>query len=121
MSKAWICRDEEWCRSEVVFADTRGKAKSYFKAMETFDYFEFCELRPRRLKKLDYLNHPDGYVMDWLKDEDRLPMVRDADFYCNEIDRDDCKECCAKEWCSKYMEVEQWTRERLNNSLQKKE
>ena len=107
MSKAWGCYEEESCIFEVVFADKRGKAKSYFKAMDTFDNYRFCELRPRRLKKLDYLNHPDGYVMKWYKDEDRLPMVRDADFYCVEVDRDDCKECCAKEYCSDYEEYEE--------------
>ena len=37
MSKAWKCYEEESCIVEVVFADTRGKAKSYFKDMETFD------------------------------------------------------------------------------------
>lgn len=104
MSKAWVCHNEETCIVEVVFADTRGKAKSYFKAMDTFYNYRFCELRPYRVKKLDHLNHPDGYIMKWYKDEDRLPMVRDAGFYCSEPDREDCKECCAKEWCRKYME-----------------
>ena len=104
MSKAWGCYEEESGVVEVVFADTRGKAKSYFKDMETFDYYNFCQLRPYRVKKLDHLNHPDGYVMDWCMDEDRLPMVRDADFSCIDIDIEDCNECCAKQWCSKYEE-----------------
>ena len=111
MSKAWVCYNEELCLAEVVFADTRGKAKSYFKNLETFDYYTYCELRPKRLKKLDYLNHPDGYVMKWYKDQDRLPMVRDADFYCSEIDRDDCKICCAKEYCSDYEEYKEYEEE----------
>ena len=46
MSKAWKCYEEESCIVEVVFADTRGKAKSYFKDMETFDNYGYCELRP---------------------------------------------------------------------------
>lgn len=108
MSKAWKCYEEESCIVEVVFADTRGKAKSYFKAMETFDNYGYCELRPRRIKKFDYLNHPDGYVMDWNKAEDRIPMVRDAGLSCIEADRKDCEECCAKEWCSKYKEEDDW-------------
>ena len=107
MSKAWGCYEEESCIFEVVFADTRGKAKSYFKAMDTFDNYRFCELKPYRLKKLDYLNHPDGYVMDFCKDEDILPMVRDCGFYCIEVDREDCEICCAKEWCSKYEELKE--------------
>ena len=107
MSKAWECCEEESGVCEVVFADTRGKAKSYFKDMETFDYYNFCKLRPYRVKKLDNLNHPDGYVMDWCKDEDRLPMVRDVDFSCVEVDREECEGCCAKEWCSKYEELKE--------------
>ena len=102
MSKAWCCCEEELGVVEVVFADTRGKAKSYFKNLETFDDYRFCELRPHRLKKFDYLNHPDGYVMDFCKDEDMIPMVRDAGFSCIDVDIEDCKGCCAKEWCSKY-------------------
>ena len=104
MSKAWCCIEEESGVVEVVFANTRGKAKSYFKDIETFDYYNFCELRPYRIKNLDHLNKSDGYIMDWRKDEDRLPMVRDADFSCVEVDREECEGCCAKEWCSKYEE-----------------
>ena len=107
MSKAWCCCEEELGVVEVVFADTRGKAKSYFKNLETFDYYTYCELRPHRLKKLDYLNHPDGYVMDFYKDEDMIPMVRDAGFSCIDVDGNDCKECCANEWCSKYEELKE--------------
>ena len=107
MSKAWVCSDLEWGITEVVFADTRGKAKSYFKSMETFEDFEFCDLSPYRMQNLDYLNKPDGYVMNFLKDEDRLPMVRDAGFYCTEVDRQLYEECCAKEWCSAYEEEEE--------------
>ena len=104
MSKAWGCYEEESCIFEVVFADTRGKAKSYFKAMDTFDNYRFCELRPRRLKKLDYLNHPDGYVMDLNKDEDRIAMVKDISFYCAFPGKEECNECCAKKWCDVYKE-----------------
>ena len=107
MSKAWGCCEEESGVVKVLFADTRGKAKSYFKDMETFDYYNFCELRPYRIKNLDHLNKSDGYIMDWYKDEDRLAMVRDAHFSCVEVDRDECEGCCVKEWCSKYEELKE--------------
>ena len=103
MSKAWCCCEEELGVVEVVFADTRGKAKSYFKNLETFDDYRFCELRPHRLKKLDYLNHPDGYVMDFCKDEDMIPMVKEFNMHCSEI-TEECKECCVYEWCNKFEE-----------------
>ena len=75
--------------------------------MEAFDNLEFCELRPRRVKSLDYLNYPDGYVMDFWKDEDRIAMVRNLGLWCDDVHREDCEECCAKEWCSKYAEYEE--------------
>lgn len=102
MSKAWKCCDEDNCYVEVLFADTRGKAKTYFKNTDTFAWFDFCELRPRRAKSLDYLNYPDGYVMNWFKDEDRIAMVRHLGVQCDDAYREDCEVCCAKEWCSKY-------------------
>ncbi len=104
MSKAWCCLDEEWCRPVVVFATTVGKAKSYFMKRDTVGYFKFCKLRPLRLKKLDYLDRPNGYVMDWHKDEDKHSMVRDGGFNCRETYREFCEECCAKEWCRKFKE-----------------
>ena len=104
MAKAWCCINEEWCMPVVVFADTRGKAKSYFMKQDTVGYFNFCIIKPHRIKKLDYLDKPNGYVMNWHKDEDKLPMVRDGGFNCREVYREDCKECCANKWCDVYKE-----------------
>ena len=104
MSKAWSFYEEEEGVIEVVFADTRGKARMYLKELDIFNNYRYIEISPRREKSLDYLDHEDGYVMNWYKDEDRLPMVRDDGFYCTEVDRQLCEECCAKEWCSKYQE-----------------
>ena len=104
MSKAWICANN-YGTTEIVFADTKRRAKSYLKNFtDSFEDYRCNDIYPERAKVLDYLGHNDGYVMNWHKDEDRLPMVRDAGFYCSEPDREDCKECCAKEWCRKYKE-----------------
>ena len=105
--KAWLVREKDEFCAEVVFAETRGKAKTYFKNLGTFDWFDFCELRPRRAKSLDYLNYPDGYVMNWFKDEDRIAMVRHLGVQCDDAYREDCEVCCAKEWCSKYEELKE--------------
>ena len=104
MSKAWECYDEDNYYVEVVFADTRGKAKSYLKDMDAFDNMDFCDLRPHRVKSLDYLNYPDGYVMDFWKNEDRIAMTRHLGIRCEDAYREDCEICCAKEWCSEYKE-----------------
>ena len=101
MSKAWSFYEEEESIIEVVFADTRGKARMYLKELDTFDNYRYIEISPRREKALDYLNHEDGYVMDWNKDEDRIPMVKEFNMHCSEI-TEECKECCVYEWCSKF-------------------
>ena len=111
MSKAWECYDEDNYYVEVVFADTRGKAKSYLKDMDAFDNMDFCDLRPHRVKSLDYLNYPDGYVMDFWKDGDRIAMARHLGIRCEDAYREDCEVCCAKEWCSKYEEYQEEEKE----------
>ena len=75
----------------------------YLKELDTFDNYKYIEISPRRKKSLDYLDHPDGYIMDWNKDEDRIPMVREFNMHCSEI-TEECKECCVFEWCSKFKE-----------------
>ena len=107
MSKAWSFYEEEESIIEVVFADTRGKARMYLKELDTFDNYRYIEISPRREKALDYLNHEDRYVMDWNKEEDKIALVKNIGVYCLDADKDECKECCAKEWCSKYEEYEE--------------
>ena len=107
MSKAWSFYEEEESIIEVVFADTRGKARMYLKELDTFDNYKYIEISPRREKSLDYLDYEDGYVMDWNKEEDRIALVKNIGFYCLDPDKDECKECCAREWCSKYEEFEE--------------
>ena len=107
MSKAWVAHNYPKNISMVVYADTKGKAKSYLMHTEIFDDYGFMDIDVYRAKSLDYLDRPDGYIMDWNKDEDGIPMVRDAGFCCNEVNRELCEECCAKEWCSAYEEEEE--------------
>ena len=99
MSKAWVAYNYPKNISMVVFADTKGKAKSYLMHNEIFDDYGFMDIDVYRAKSLDYLDRPDGYIMDWNKDEDRIPMVREFNMHCSEI-TEECKECCVWEWCS---------------------
>ena len=91
MSKAWVAYNYPKNISMVVYADTKGKAKSYLMHTEIFDDYGFMDI--------------DVY-MDWNKDEDRIPMVREFNMHCSEV-TDECKECCVWEWCSKYEEYEE--------------
>jgi hypothetical protein len=90
--------------SIIVFAETAGQAKAYARDSETFDSYEFTEMRVNRCKALDsyYRGKPE---MDWLNYEDRVAMVRCANFECScEVCHPECEngECPAQEWCGRY-------------------
>ena len=104
MSKAWSFYEEEESIIEVVFADTRGKARMYLKELNTFDNYRYIDISPRREKALDCLNHEDGYVMDWRKYEDRIALIKKIGLYCLYPYKAECNVCCAKKWCSKYQQ-----------------
>ena len=104
MAKAWYAYSDYEESCVVVFADTRNKARKYIKETEEFDYYDYIEVKPRRLGCIDYLDKPDGYVMDWNNQEDRLALVKHIYSCCLPDINDECKSCCAKELCNKYKE-----------------
>ena len=106
MSKAWVAYNYSKNIAMVVYADTKGMAKSYLMHTETFDDYGFMDIDVYRAKSLDYLDHPDGYIMDWNKKEDRIPMVKEFNMHCSKI-TEECKECCVYEWCNKFEEEKQ--------------
>ena len=103
MSKAWICANN-YGTDEIVFADTKRRAKSYLKFTDSFEDYRYNDIYPERVKALDYLDHEEGYVMDWNKDEDRIALVKHIYSGCLPDIKDECKSCCAKEWCRKFKE-----------------
>ena len=103
MSKAWICSNN-YGATEIVFADTKRRAKSYLKFTASFEDYRHIDIYPERAKVLDYLDHEEGYVMDWYKDEDRIALVKHIYSGCLPDIKDECKSCCAKEWCMRYKE-----------------
>lgn len=104
--KAYIATDRygnSGC-SIVVFAETAGQAKAYAKDSENFDDFEFTEMRVNRCKELDSY-YRGNREMNWLNDEDRVAMVRYANFECScEVWYPECEtgNCSAQEWCGRY-------------------
>ena len=104
--KAYIASDRngESGYSMVVFAETAGKAKAFASNSDRFDYYDFTDMRVRRCKELD--SYYQGRLeMDWLDDNDRVAMVRYANFECSgEIWHPDCEtvECPAQQWCGRY-------------------
>ena len=82
MSKAWVSYNYLKNIAMVVYADTKGKAKSYLMHTEIFDDYGFMDIDVYRAKSLDYLDRPDGYIMDWNKDEDIMAILQGIGLWC---------------------------------------
>ena len=89
--------------STVVFAETSGKAKAIAITTDAFNDYEFTEISARRVPKLDkYYRGLDE--MDWFDPNDRVALVRDANFSCSyeyELTDCECESCPAKQWCDR--------------------
>lgn len=103
--KAWRVYDREFYTpyAIIVFAETRGKAVSAALCSEEFpkddwNYTELCALRAPTLDK----HYRGKWRMEWDDDEDRLAMIREAGFFCQELDSDECERCSGKEFCEAY-------------------
>ena len=86
----------------VVFAENAGKVKAYASNTEEFCDYGFTGIRVNRCSALDrfYKGNPE---MDWFNMDDRVAMVRYANFECSrEFDDCGCNECDAKQWCGRY-------------------
>lgn len=104
--KAYIAsdRNQETGYSTVVFAETAGQAKAYAAHSDMFEDYGFTEMRVSRCKELDgyYKGKPE---MDWMNDDDRVAMVRYANYECScEVWHPECEhgECPAQQWCGRY-------------------
>lgn len=102
--KAWFAKEKDGDYTTVVFAETRGKAKSLALTTETLEDCDFCNLEVCRAYLLDKYYTPGKAEMDWDNNNDRIALVREADFYCVYPIEYECKECFAKQWCIRYQE-----------------
>lgn len=105
--KAWEVQDlpyYEHCA--IVFAETAGKAKKYCVDHEdVIGEVEFIKVYVRRAKEMDkYYTGKCG--MDWHDEDDRIAMVKEMGFYCDDegFDPTECKTCTANKFCSKYQD-----------------
>lgn len=90
--------------SLVVFAENAGKAKAYVAGTDEFCDYGFTGIRVNRCKALDRF-YRGKREMDWNDDDDRVAMVRYANFECcYEVWHPDCEHgaCPAQQWCGRY-------------------
>lgn len=108
--KAYLVSDRiNWDGTTVVFAESAGKAKALAMHTDTCEGLEFTDISARRAPKLDTA-YRGRWEMDWWNDEDRIAMVRDANFSCDlsEFGYEDleCDRCAAKQCCREYAKRE---------------
>lgn len=100
--KAWLVREKDSEYATVVFAETRGKARSLAMATDACEDADFCDIEVSRKPSMDKYYKEGKKEMDWYNDADRLALVEECGFYCADIDIADCEDCPAKEHCDNY-------------------
>lgn len=102
MYKAYCAKSKWGDCSTVVFAESRGKAKSVAILTEACEDVDFLNLEVYRLPNMDKYYKPGKTEMDWNNPEERIALVKDAGFYCEYIELTECERCPAKDYCSAY-------------------
>lgn len=103
--KAWLIRENDIESCEVVFAETRGKAKSIALQTDTFSECDFCDLEVYRKPVIDKYYKDGKTRMDWDNQKDRLALVKECGFSCaDECFGEFCEDCLSKEYCDRYDE-----------------
>lgn len=75
--KAWLAKDKNEFHATVVFAETRGKAKSIAMCTEACEGVDFCNIYIERVPQIDKYYKEGKKEMDWLNDDDRLALVKE--------------------------------------------
>lgn len=102
--KAWRCSENWQGYTAIVFAETAGKARYHAMQYELLgDDLDFRDITVYREHGMDKY-YRGASEMDWDNDQDRIAMVQELGFSCDDdaFDPDDCKRCPAAEWCGKY-------------------
>lgn len=104
--KAWIARGGIEPYATVVFAETRGKARSLATHTEACEDVSFLDIEVRRCEAADKYYQDGKWEMDWYKKEDRIALVRDCGFQCaiDTFEPEECQHCPASQWCDLHQD-----------------
>ena len=109
--KAWLVKDKNEFCATVVFAETKGKAKSVAMHTEACEDVDFCDIAIHRVPQMDKYYKEGKTEMDWFDDKDRLALVKECGFYCEYIEDGMCEDCPAKEYCEECIDRKEKERE----------
>ena len=102
--KAWLVREKgEFC-AEVVFAETRGKARALALRTDCCEDANFTDIEVTRMRSADKYSGNGKWHLDWDDPKDRIILVKECGFMCDydAFDMRYCVLCSAKEYCDKY-------------------
>lgn len=100
--KAWRVKQKDDVYATVVFAETRGKARSLALATDCCEYAGFCNIEVRREPNLDKCYVEGKKEMDWYNPQDRIALVKECGFRCEPFDSEECERCPAVKYCDYY-------------------
>lgn len=103
--KAWLVQDKrERYGAEVVFAETRGKAKHLAMCTPCCDEAEFTNIEARRMPQADKYYKEGKWHLDWENSKDRVVLVKECGFVCDYdyLEWEDCELCSARLYCDRY-------------------
>lgn len=102
--KAWLVREKDEFCAEIVFAETRGKARALALSTDCCENAKFTDIEVRRKPQVDKYYKEGKWHLDWENPQDRIVLVKECGFYCDIdcFDLADCDICSAKEYCEMY-------------------
>lgn len=100
--KAWLVRKKDEFCATIVFAETRGKAMDLALYTDACEDADFIDIEVYRKPNLDKYYKAGKTEMEWDNPQDRLILVKECDFCCEEVDLDSCKTCSARDYCCAY-------------------
>lgn len=104
--KAWFVQPKDTFYAEIVFAETRGQARSLALAFDGFDDCSFTEIEVHRAPYADKYYKEGKVHLDWDNPVERIALVKDCCFVCDYdyLEWEDCEECSAKDYCDRYQD-----------------
>ena len=104
--KAWLVNEKDEFGAEIVFAETRGKARALALSTDCCEDAKFTDIEVRRMRYADKYYKEGKWHLDWENPKDRIILVRKFDFHCDidYFDLADCDVCSAREYCDLFKE-----------------
>jgi hypothetical protein len=104
--KAWLVREKDEFCAEVVFAETRSKAKVLALSTDCCEDAKFIDIEATRMPQADKYYKEGKKRLDWENPQDRIVLVKECSFHCDYdvFDIEECEICSAKEYCDFYQD-----------------